>query len=310
MKICFFGVGGVGGYFGTIITDKFKDQHDIYFVVRGSQKSAICTNGLTLKKAGGEQIINVFPTQCTDNIDDLPVCDIVFLSVKSYDLANAAKSINKISNDKTIILPLLNGVDIYDRIRKHLFTGKVLRSCVYIGTHIESPGVIFQKGGSCNLFIGNDLRFPDFYPESLLLLLQNSNIDFKWDENIEIAIWSKYMFIAAFGLVTATYEKTFGEILDDPELSQITKSIMHEIDQIAKKINISLSTDIVETSFLKGKLFPYETKTSFQRDVEKKGKINEIDIYGGTLIHYSKQYDIPIPNIKNTFERFMIKTGQ
>ncbi len=307
MKICFFGVGGVGGYFGTIITDKFNDQHDIYFVARGSQKSAICTNGLTLKKAGGEQIINVFPTQCTDNIDDLPVCDIVFLSVKSYDLANAAKSINKISNEKTIILPLLNGVDIYDRIRKHLFTGKVLRSCVYIGTHIESPGVIFQKGGSCNLFIGNDLRFPDFYPESLLLLLQKSNIDFKWDDNIEIAIWSKYMFIAAFGLVTATYEKTFGEILDDPELSLITKSIMYEIDQIAKKINIPLSADIVETSFLKGKLFPHETKTSFQRDVESKGEKNEIDLYGGALIHYSEQYDIPIPNIKNIFDRFMRK---
>jgi 2-dehydropantoate 2-reductase len=307
MKICFFGVGGVGGYFGTIITDKFNDQHDIYFVARGSQKSAICTNGLTLKKAGGEQIINVFPTQCTDNIDDLPVCDIVFLSVKSYDLANAAKSINKISNEKTIILPLLNGVDIYDRIRKHLFTGKVLRSCVYIGTHIESPGVIFQKGGSCNLFIGNDLRFPDFYPESLLLLLQKSNIDFKWDDNIEIAIWSKYMFIAAFGLVTATYEKTFGEILDDPELSLITKSIMYEIDQIAKKINIPLSADIVETSFLKGKLFPHETKTSFQRDVESKGGKNEIDLYGGALIHYSEQYDIPIPNIKNIFDRFMRK---
>ena len=39
MKICFFGVGGVGGYLGTIITDKFKDKHDIYFVARGEHKT-------------------------------------------------------------------------------------------------------------------------------------------------------------------------------------------------------------------------------------------------------------------------------
>lgn len=283
MKICFLGVGGVGGYFGTIIADKFKDQHEIYFVARGGHKNAICVNGLTLKKSGGEQVINVSPTLCTDNIDDLPICDIVFLSVKGYDLANAAKSLNKISNEKTIILPLLNGVDIYERIRVHLVTGIVLPSCVYIGTHIESPGVIFQKGGNCNIFIGKDRMLPDFYPDSLLTLLTDSNLDYKWEDNIEVPIWSKYMFISAYGLVTATYEKTIGEILDNPELSQITKAIMHEIELIANRTNVPLSSDIVETSFLKGKQFPYETKTSFQRDVESKGKVNEIDLFGGTF---------------------------
>jgi 2-dehydropantoate 2-reductase len=307
MKICFFGVGGVGGYYGTIITDKFKDKHDIYFVARGGHKNAICTNGLTLKKSGGEQIINTSPTQCTDNIDDLPICDIVFLSVKGYDLETAAISLNKISNEKTIILPLLNGVDIYERIRKHLVTGIVLPSCVYIGTHIESPGVIIQKGGNCNIFIGKDPMLPDFYPDILLTLLKDSNLDFKWENNIDVPIWSKYMFIAAYGLVTATYEKTLGEILDDFELSQITKAIMHEIELIARKLNVPLSADIVETSFLKGKQFPYETKTSFQRDVESKGRINEIDLFGGTLIRYSEQYKIMIPNIKIVFDRFMEK---
>ena len=38
MKICFFGVGGVGGYFGTLVTRKFKDKHDIYFIARGTIK--------------------------------------------------------------------------------------------------------------------------------------------------------------------------------------------------------------------------------------------------------------------------------
>lgn len=305
MKICFFGVGGVGGYFGTIIADKFKDKHDIYFVARGANKNTICTNGLTLKKAGGEQIINVSPTLCTDDVDDLPICDIVFLSVKEYDLVNAAKSLNKISNAKTIIIPLLNGVDIYERIREHLDVAVILPSCVYIGTHIESPGVIFQKGGSCSIFIGKDPKFSDFYPDSLLTLLKDSNLDFKWENNIEVPIWSKYMFIAAYGLVTATYEKTLGEILDDPELSHITKAIMCEIEQIAKKRKVSLSADIVETSFLKGKQFPHGTKTSFQRDVELKGKINEIDLFGGTLIRFSEQYDVPILNIENVLHKFM-----
>ena len=86
MKICFFGVGGVGGYFGTLVTDKFKNKHEIFFIARGSHKDAICSNGLTLKKAGDNETINVTPEKCTDTVNDLPVCDIIVISVKAYDL--------------------------------------------------------------------------------------------------------------------------------------------------------------------------------------------------------------------------------
>lgn len=307
MKICFFGVGGVGGYFGSMITNKFVGVHEIYFVARGEHKKEICTNGLTLKKSGGEQIINVSPTICTDNVDELPICDIVFLSVKAYDLTNASLALQKISNEKTIILPLLNGVDIYDRIRAHLTTGFVLPSCVYIGTHIERPGVIYQKGGNCKIFIGRDPSFPDFNPYLLLALLKESDLDFTLDDDIKVPIWSKYMFIAAYGLVTATYDKTLGEILDDIELSRTTRAIMSEIEQIANRLDIQLGSDIVETSFIKGKQFPYETKTSFQRDVESKGQVNEFDLFGGTLVRYGEELNIEIPNIKMVSDKFLQK---
>ena len=307
MKICFFGVGGVGGYFGTLVTDRFQGIHDIYFIARGKHKDAICANGLTLKKDGSAQVINVSPTLCTDNVDDLPVCDIIFLSVKGYDLANAARLMNKITREKTLILPLLNGVDIHDRIRQHLNTGIVLPSCVYIGTHIESPGVISQNGGSASIFIGRDPGLPGFYPEPLLSLLNDAQIRYTWEEDIAIAIWSKYLFIAAFGLVTATYNKTLGEVLENSELSMITKAIMYEIEKIAQRLEIPLSPGIVQSSFLKAEQFPYDTKTSFQRDVESKGKVNESDLFGGTLIRYSQQFGVAIPAIRKVYDEFSKK---
>ena len=76
---------------------------------------------------------------------NLPICDIVVLSVKSYDLENAVKDINRITNKDSKILPLLRGVDIYDRIRKFLEPAIVIPSCVYIGTHIESPATHGHK---------------------------------------------------------------------------------------------------------------------------------------------------------------------
>jgi 2-dehydropantoate 2-reductase len=305
MKICFFGVGGVGGYFGALVTKELGSKHDIYFIARGRHKEKIIEHGLTLKKSGGAEVINVHPKACTESVTDLPICDLIIVSVKSYDLADAVKSIKHIANDTTVILPLLNGVDIYDRIREHLSIGIVLPSCVYVGTHIESPGVIYQKGGSCKIHIGKDPGFPEFYPEKLLHILKDSHIEFSWEENIQIAIWSKFMFIAAYGLVGAAYDKSLGEILENPELSQKVKSIMHEIKSITNKLNIPLDENIEEESFLKAKQFPFEAKTSFQRDVELKGKVNEADLFGGTLIRYGKSSGVSTTTITFVFNKLI-----
>ncbi len=301
MKICFYGVGGVGGYFGSLITQKNADLHDIYFIARGDHKDAINTNGLTLKKSGGEEIITVRPTLCTNDIKEIPVCDIIIVSVKSYDLPTVSEDLNKISNKDTIILPLLNGVDINERIRENLNSAFVMSSCVYVGTHIESPGVIYQKGGNCKISIGPDPINKEYIPEKLLNLLKDGNINFEWDENVQKAIWSKYMFIASFGLITSTYDKTLGEVIKDNTLLKKTEAIMTEILEISRRLNIDLKSDIVSESLKKADEFPFETKTSFQRDIEKKGLINEKDLFGGTLIKYSEKFNVETPNIKTVY---------
>ena len=303
MNICFFGVGGVGGYFGGLIARAQGDAHDTYFIARGGHKDAICANGLTVKKGGSGEVIKVFPKVCSDRVADLPVCDVVVVSVKGYDLAEAAREIAHIADERTVVLPLLNGVDIYERIRAQLGAGIVLPSCVYVGAHIESPGVIFQQGGACKIIMGKDPKFPDFYPEGLLTLLRASGIEFQWEEDVKPAIWSKFMFIAAYGLMGAAYGKGLGEVLDDPGLSRMTKALMGEIEEIARGLKIPLGPDAVEASFTKGLQFPHDTKTSLQRDVESKGRINEGDLFGGTLLRYGESLHIPTPVTRQVYGR-------
>ena len=63
MNICFFGVGGVGGYYGTLLTQYVNKTAagDTYFIARGRHKDAILENGLLLKKEGGEEEILIRP---------------------------------------------------------------------------------------------------------------------------------------------------------------------------------------------------------------------------------------------------------
>jgi 2-dehydropantoate 2-reductase len=307
MNTCFFGVGGVGGYYGTLLTkycnDKGKDK--TYFIARGKHKEAIQEKGLLLKKDGGKEEIRVKPYFCSDTVDGLPVFDIMVVSVKGYDLEGAVRDISKITDSNSVILPLLNGADIYERIRPHLKRGYILPACLYLGTHIESPGVIFQKGGSGQICIGRDPSFPEFYPKKLIQLFKHAGIRIEYFEDVNIEIWGKYIFISPFALVTAAYDKSIGEVAHDENLSVLVKNIMQEIASIAKALNIGLSPDIVEISFAKANQFPFETKTSFQRDVEAKGKQSEWDLFGGTVIRYAERFNLPSNHTKATLDTLL-----
>ena len=119
-----------------------------------------------------------------------------------------------------MILPLLNGVDIYERIRSSIINnGIVFPSYVYVGTHIARPGKVKQRGGACIILFGKDPE-NDYVDQKLFELLKKSNINYNWTDNPYIEIWSKFIFIASFGLVTANFNKTIDEVLQSEKLSQ------------------------------------------------------------------------------------------
>jgi 2-dehydropantoate 2-reductase len=295
MEICIYGVGGVGGYFGGKIAQILKNHpefnHKLYFIAGGSHLKCIQKNGLLLKLDGNKSCVCV-PDLATDNVDYIPNIDLLFVCVKSYDLDDAIKAVLSKIHSSTIIIPLLNGITIYERIRKITSRGIILPACVYVGTHIESPGVIVQKGGEGKIMIGPDNENPDISYDQVLTLLNMLEIKFEWHNNPEIPIWTKYLFIASYGLVCAGTEKTIGQVYEDNQLKNDVSSIMKEILLIANKENIELPEDILNSSLKKAQQFPFETKTSFQRDIEIKGKRNENDIFGQAIIELGKKHGV------------------
>ena len=122
---------------------------------------------------------------------------------------------------------------------------------------------------------------------------------------MNVEIWKKFIFIASFALVTATYNKSIGGVAADDDLGVLVKAIMQELALIAEALNIELPPGIAETSFAKAEQFPFETKTSFQRDVEVKGRQSEWDLFGGTVIRYAERFNISADNTKATYDKLM-----
>lgn len=298
MNVGIIGIGGVGGYFGGKLTrllgqDTNKDLK-IYFVARNKHLEEIKKNGLLLSTVEeGETICR--PTLATDNIDELPELDLCFLCVKSFDLNSVLKAVKNKIKDDTDIIPLLNGIDIYERVRKIIPNGVVYPSCAYVGTHLERYGKVTQNGGSCTILFGSDFKHPEVIPQRVFDIFEASGVKYEWCEDPYVEIWSKYIFISGYGMITASEDKTLGQILKSKELSEKLIGIIKEIVAIAQKTDVNLPDNIVEVSFNKGKNFPSETKTSFQRDFERKDKPDERELYGDTIIRLGESLGVATP---------------
>ena len=296
INIAFIGVGGVGGYYGGKMSQVMDNEMQrVYFVARGEHFKVIQEKGLILK-TNKEGTFNCKPYLVTDCINDLPMLDICFICVKGYDLERVVVQLQEKISDQTIIIPLLNGVDIYSRIRKVIKQGSIFPACVYIGTHIKEPGLIEQNGGACTLILGKDPNHLEREGDLVCQLFEKAHIKYDFTSEHIKEIWQKYIFIAAYGLVTASEHKTLGQVYEEDASSQVVKGIMHEIVKVGQAEGVELTDAMVEVAYQKARNFPYDVKTSFQRDYEA-GKLDERELFGGTLLALAQKHQIDVPFI-------------
>ena len=293
MKIAIVGIGGVGGYFGGKLAREYENspEHEITFIVRGEHLAAIKKNGLLLLTKEGDYVAR--PKFVTDNPTKSVIFDLVFFCVKSYSLESSALALKANINKNTIVIPLLNGVNISQRLRVVLSDPNILQGCVYISSFIEKPGVVRQSEGSCKLTFGTDDQSANQYQYILDIMLQ-AKINATLTDKISQALWTKYLVICPLGSLTAVTGKTFGGIIEDTKLKNKLLEMIKEIKAIADARKIELQEDIIDKTIKLIDGFSYDTKTSMLVDKEL-GNEMEIDIFTAYVRKVGKELGIPTP---------------
>lgn len=294
MKIAVIGLGGVGGYYGGLLARKYSGskEHEIVFVARGEHLTAIKRDGLKLITPGGE--FTSAPDIATDETAGLGTFDLVLFAVKSYGLEKAARQIKKNVGARTVIIPLLNGVDITEKIKSVLPEADVLGGLVYIGSSIVGPGTVRQAGGSGQLIFGPREAAKTENYRSIEKLLRDAGIKADLVGDIDLALWTKYIFISSMAGLTSYFGKTFGEILDSKDGKQFLEGVLKEIEMVARARKVAFPQDVVKQTMDKIAAFPHGTKTSMQRDFEKSSE-TELEVITGYVLNTGREFGIPTP---------------
>jgi 2-dehydropantoate 2-reductase len=271
-KIGILGIGGVGGYFGGLLAKAYykSDDVEVIFIARGETQKAIAENGLKIITDDLETF--VYPKLVSNNPDEIGELDYLICATKTYDIEESLLSIQNCISQKTIILPLYNGVDAPERILKLFPENEILQGCVYIVSMIFSPGTIRKIGFYEKLFFGSKTASISELNE-LQHIFRNAKIESYLAENIEETVWEKFIFISALASATSYLNQNIGTILKDKDSKAIFVELLHEIELVAKAKGLQLPDDIVNQSILKLEKSPKEATSSMHRDYLAGNKI-------------------------------------
>ncbi len=308
MKIVFAGLGGVGGYYGAVVARSLEGSAEdrAVFLARGEHLKAIRERGLkVITPEGG---FTARPALATDDPSEPGVADVLVVAVKGYDLESAGKEFAPLVDEHTAVLPLLNGVNSPEILGASLPPCRMLNGCVYISSSIEAPGVIRQTGGSRKLFFGP----PAGKAEEFCFLekfLRKCSVDASLLENIDEAVWTKFIFLSPFAGATSLFRRNFGEVLSGEDSAPVLRGMMEEIETIALMKGIRLPKDIVGLSLEKGRSFPPETKSSMQLDCER-GKRTEVDSLLGFVVREGERLGADVPLTRGVHDALLLRATQ
>lgn len=305
-KIIIAGIGGVGGYFGGLLAAHYDGSEtvEINFIARGQHLQQIQKNGLKVITGINEFIAK--PNIATDNASEIGIANLIIVSTKSYDLEAVIQQLRPCINQDTIILPLLNGVDNKEKIKKMLPNNRVLDGCVYIVSRLKEAGIIENSGNIQALLFGLD----NYVDEKLLLfesLFKNAGIDATLSKNISTIIWEKYIFLSPTATATSCFDKSIGEIVSDEESMATITALIEEVKQIAQEKQILIAENIIEKTLNILKSLSFETTTSMHSDYRNKKPHTELETLTHFVITEGEKANLPTPTYKRMYEILKLK---
>lgn len=296
MRICVFGTGGVGGYIGAQLCNR---GHDVTLVARGAHLEAIKAHGLTVVE--DTETSTVFPDAAVDEQGLSGNYDLILLCVKGYDMDHAVEALHTHVDADTIVLPLANGVDHFAKLSAGL-NALVLTGCCYILSHIASPGTVRKEGKVFAAVFGSSAH-PDAVSR-IADLFAAAELRCKTPDDIDSAVWKKFLFISTFASLTSYYDMRIKKVYETHR--DEAEALMLEIAAVARAKGIEIGDEVSKALHSAAGL-PESASTSMHLDYLQ-GRATEVDALCGFVVVEGKRLGVETPVMGKLYER--LKTGR
>ena len=283
-RIGIAGAGAIGCSLGSALYENYGER--FCFVAQGARAEKLKKEGVIVN---GTQI---YPPVCSELKEGL---DVLFLAVKNYSLDEVLESIEPVVTEKTLIVPLLNGVTAVGEIRKR-YPKNLVPYGIVLRTDAERIGkeVTVSVRGEIQIGFGKDEEPYTECMEEVRDLLKGAGIDCGIYEDMRYMQWRKWMVNIGANQVSALTCAKFKYFGTFDEIVLLVRESILEILEIAKKKDVGLTEQDVEDIVTLLINYPPEKKTSMFQDIEARRR-TEIDYFAGTVMKLGEEVGVSTP---------------
>src|SRR5262249_51854935 len=232
------GSGGVGGFFGARLV---RGGADVTFIARGAHLAAIRERGLAIEST--EESLHLPKGSITDDPATIGPVDLVMFGVKLWDTEAAARSLLPIMGPDTALISFQNGVQKDDMLRPIVGDKAIMGGVAYVGTNINRPGVIAQKGPMQRLVFGESDGRRSPRAEASLAAVRRGGINAEISPDIGREIWQKFISLAGRAGVTASTRRSLGPVRSNPMTRQFFLDLMREVVAVGRAHEVAIPED-------------------------------------------------------------------
>jgi 2-dehydropantoate 2-reductase len=276
MKIAVMGTGGVGGYFGAKLA---ASGEDVRFVARGAHLEAMRSRGLEVRSASGN--VSVAPDRVTGDPASIGPVDLVMVAVKLWSTDEALRDARPLVGPRTAVVSFQNGVIAAETIARVYGKERTLGGVAQIAAVIEAPGVIRHTGAMANLIVGELDGRPSPRVQAFAEASTRAGIQIKVSDDIEKAVWEKYVFLVAVSGLTSLVRLPLGPIREEPATRALLIQVMSEVVAVSRAKGIRLDADLVDRLLHRLDGLPREMVASMLGDLERGNRLELPWLSGG-----------------------------
>ena len=250
---------------------------DVVCIARPATAAAITSQGLSLRH--GSDVRTVRP-RAVEELDE-PV-DLLLVTVKATGLDEA---LGRIKSRASVVLPLLNGLEHVDTIRRRL-DGRVLAGSIgKLEAYRDGPTEVVQTTAAPLITV-----FPE---DGAADLLRAAGLGVRAGESEPAVLWEKTVRLAPLAAATAITQQTLGELRSDGEWRATLEAAVAEACTVAAADGVTLNEaaqwEILDT-------MPGSVTTSTARDAAA-GRPTELDAILGAVVRAAKRLGVAAPTL-------------
>jgi len=290
MRIAIFGTGAVGSYFGGRLA---QAGEDVVFIARGENLQALRAHGLRVDSIKGDFVLQ--PIYATDDPTQAGVVDVILVSVKAWQVLEAAQAMRPMIGPHTFAVPLQNGVEAPSQLAAVLGQEQVLGGLCGLITFIVEPGHICHAGADPFIRFGElDNRRSERVERLRQAFERASGLTVQVPPDIQVAMWQKLLFVTAWSGMGAVTRAPVGVFRSQPGTRQMLEQTISEIYNIARARNIALPKDIIGKTMEFLDSMPPDGTASMQRDIMN-GRPSELEAQNGALVRMGLEAGVGTP---------------